>query len=231
MKELVLGSGIAFWLGILTSISPCPLVTNIAAISFVGRGIGRPGRVLLTGLLYTAGRATAYTALAVVLVNSLLSAPGVSHWLQKYMHGLLGPVLVVAAMALLDMLPLTAGTGGAGRWFQKRADKFGLAGAFVLGAVFAVSFCPVSAALFFGSLIPLSIKNSSGLMLPIIYGVGTALPVIGFGFAIAAGADALGRVFEKTAAFRLWAQRITGIVFLLAGIYLTLAYTIGAISF
>jgi cytochrome c biogenesis protein CcdA len=44
----------ALWLGILTSISPCPLSTNIAAISYVGRKVGKPRSVLLAGLLYTA---------------------------------------------------------------------------------------------------------------------------------------------------------------------------------
>ena len=37
MTEFLLGIASAFWLGILTSISPCPLATNIAAISFVSR--------------------------------------------------------------------------------------------------------------------------------------------------------------------------------------------------
>ena len=46
----------ALWLGVLTSISPCPLATNIAAISFLGRRVGSPRAVLLSGLLYTAGR-------------------------------------------------------------------------------------------------------------------------------------------------------------------------------
>lgn len=65
----------AFWLGILTSISPCPLTTNIAAISYVGRRVGRPASVLQAGLLYTAGRTLAYLLLGVLLVSSLLSAP------------------------------------------------------------------------------------------------------------------------------------------------------------
>jgi len=36
MSALLLAVASAFWLGVLTSISPCPLATNIAAISFVG---------------------------------------------------------------------------------------------------------------------------------------------------------------------------------------------------
>jgi len=46
----------ALWLGILTSISPCPLATNIAAVSFISRNLGSSKKDLWSGLLYAAGR-------------------------------------------------------------------------------------------------------------------------------------------------------------------------------
>lgn len=227
MSEWLITLGSALWLGILTSISPCPLATNIAAISFIGRKVAKPGYVFWTGTLYTLGRTITYVVLGVILVSSLLSMPIVSHWLQKYMHKLLGPVLVLVAMMLLDMLRFSTKGSGLGQWAQKRAEKFGLAGALLLGVLFALSFCPVSAALFFGSLIPLSINNSSDIILPLVYGVGTALPVFAFGVLIALGAGSLAKAFQKVSQFELWARRITGIVFLLVGVYFTLAYTLG----
>jgi len=227
MNNLLIGLGSALWLGILTSISPCPLATNIAAISFIGRKVDRPGYVFLTGILYTAGRAATYVVLGILLVTSLLSMPVVSYWLQKYMNKLLGPILIIVAMMLLGMLQFSTKGSNIGQWCQQHAEKFGLAGAFVLGVVFALSFCPVSAALFFGSLIPLSVQHSSGILLPLIYGVGTALPVFCFGMLIATGAKSLASAFQKVTQFELWARRITGIVFLLIGIYFTLVYTIG----
>jgi len=45
----------ALYLGLLTSISPCPLATNIAAISYVGRKVGDSRWVMAAGLLYTLG--------------------------------------------------------------------------------------------------------------------------------------------------------------------------------
>jgi cytochrome c-type biogenesis protein len=227
MQELTIGLVGALWLGILTSISPCPLATNIAAISFIGRKVDSPGHVLLTGILYTAGRAVAYVVLGTLLIAGLLSMPVVSYWLQKYMNKLLGPVLIIAAMMLLGMLQFPSKGSGIGQWCQRNAEKFGLAGAFLLGAVFAVSFCPVSAALFFGSLIPLSLKHSSTILLPLIYGIGTSLPVFCFSMLIATGANSLAGVFQKVTQFEKWARRITGAVFLVIGIYFTLVYTIG----
>ena len=226
MNSFFIASASALWLGILTSISPCPLATNIAAITFVGRKVDKPGYALCTGILYTIGRTITYVALGVILVSSMLSMPVVSHWLQKYMHKLLGPVLILVAMLLLDMLRFTGKGSNLGQWCQQRAEKFGLGGALFLGLVFALSFCPVSAALFFGSLIPLSVKHSSGIILPLIYGIGTALPVFVFGLLISFGAGAMAKAFHKVSQFELWARRITGAVFLIIGIYFTLIYTI-----
>lgn len=42
------------------------------------------------------------------------------------------------------------------------ADSGSLGGHWDLGSLFALSFCPVSAALFFGSLIPLALKTKGG---------------------------------------------------------------------
>ncbi len=70
MTWLAIGS--ALWLGILTSISPCPLASNIAAISFISRRVGQTKHVLLSGLLYTAGRTITYMVFAVVILAGLL---------------------------------------------------------------------------------------------------------------------------------------------------------------
>ena len=87
MGEFIcLGAASALWLGILTSISPCPLATNIAAISYIGRRVGNSRQVFLSGLLYTLGRTAAYLALGILLVASVLSIPRLSMFLQKHMN-------------------------------------------------------------------------------------------------------------------------------------------------
>lgn len=227
MNELVLATVAAFWFGILTSISPCPLATNIAAISFISRKVGRPAYVLSTGLLYALGRTLTYVALAIVLVKSLSSMPVVSNWLQKYMNLLLGPILILVAMVLLDLLSFGVSSGSIASWRNKRTGEIGLAGALLIGILFALTFCPVSAALFFATLIPLSVKHSSSILLPAVFGIGTALPVLLFALLLAVSADLMARAFNRVTQFELWARRATGIVFIVIGIYFTFAYTLG----
>jgi len=223
MSEFLLAIVTAAWLGFLCSISPCPLATNIAAISFVGRKVGKVGAVLGAGLLYTLGRTLTYAVLGMLLVGGLSAAAELSHVLQKYMNLLMGPLLILVAMVLLGMIRFGAGSGGGfGEAVRRRAEKFGVCGAFLLGVLFALSFCPTSAALFFGSLLPLAIRLESGFLLPGVFGIATGLPVLFFAFLLAFSANRVGRAYHRLAGFEVWAQRITGVVFLAAGFYLTL---------
>jgi cytochrome c biogenesis protein CcdA len=224
MDGFVIGLASAFWLGILTSISPCPLATNIAAISYIGRRVDRPRLVFWAGMLYTLGRALTYLALGVLLVAGLLSAPLVSHFLQKYIIKLLGPILIIVGMFLLGLIRFSTSGSGINAGLQKRAESWGIWGAALLGFVFALSFCPLSAMLFFGSLVPLAVQYNSGVLLPLAYGIGTALPVFGFAVIIALGARSLGKAFNKITQFERWARRITGFIFIGVGAYFTLAY-------
>lgn len=219
-----LGAASAFWLGILTSISPCPLATNIAAVSFIGKQFTSAPRVALSGLFYVLGRMLAYLGLGSALIAGLLSAPQLSGFLQKYMNSILGPVLILVGMVLLELLRLPTPPAMGGTKIQERASKGGLWGAGFLGMIFALSFCPVSAALFFGSLIPLSLRDGSTLAYPALFGVGTGLPVIVFAAMIALGARSIGTLFRQLTRVELWARRITGAIFVAAGIYYVLVY-------
>jgi cytochrome c biogenesis protein CcdA len=223
MSEFTLAIASAFWLGILTSISPCPLATNIAAISFVGRRVDSPRRVFSAGLLYTSGRSLAYLALGSLLVSSLLSAPLLAHTLQKYMNRALGPVLILVGLVLLGAITFSLPGGGIGDKLQKKVESMGVWGAGLLGLLFALSFCPTSAALFFGSLLPLALHQQSGVMLPGVYGIATGLPVLLFAVLIALGANKVGRAFNRIQAFERWARRVTGALFILIGIYYCLS--------
>ena len=230
MTELLLGIASAFWLGILTSISPCPLATNIAAISFVGRRVESPSKVFLAGLLYTAGRTLTYLVLGVFLVFSLLSAPYVSHLLQKYMNKALGPLLILVGMVLLELISVSFSGSAVSEKMQKRVEVLGMWGALLLGVLFALSFCPVSAALFFGSLIPLALRCESAVILPSAYGIATGLPVLVFAVLIATGAKCVGQAYNKIVPVEKWARRITGAIFILVGIYYCLAHIFGVFS-
>lgn len=230
MEPLWLAAGTALWLGILTSISPCPLATNIAAISYASKRVDRPLLVLVSGLLYTLGRTLTYFFVALLVIQSLVSMPAVSTFLQRHMNQILGPVLLVVGLLLLDVIPWPwTGGSGASEKLKARVDRIGLWGAGLLGIVFAMAFCPLSAALFFGSLIPLAVRHDSSVLLPSLYGVGTALPVVIFSVILAFAANRISKAFNVLAALERWMRRLTAAVFIAIGGYYCLAYTLGII--
>lgn len=222
-----LASATALWLGVLTSISPCPLASNIAAISFVGRRVGQPRYVLLAGVLYTLGRTIAYVGLAAVILLGTMGSGEVSRFLQRYMNQMLGPVLILVGMLLLGLMGQTLSLNLAGERVQAKASSGGIGWALILGALFALSFCPVSAGLYFGSLLPLAGASEARWLTLSLFGVGTALPVIVFAFLIAFASQQVGKAFDRLTQVEWWVRHVTGVVFILAGIYYCVSYIYG----
>ena len=235
----------ALYLGLLTSISPCPLATNIAAISYIGRKVEDPRLVIHAGLLYTLGRCVLYLALATLLATTALSIPAVSMFLQKYMHLALGPIFLILGMFLVGLITVTTGGAMMSEGMQKRVDAMGIWGALLLGVLFAVSFCPASAVWFFG-LLALIMGSEAGaitevlakigitlpetslpggtVFLPLIYGIGTALPVLVVAFLLAYSAQSVGRTYNVLSKAEWWARMTTGWVFVLLGVWFSLKY-------
>lgn len=217
--ELLIALGSALWLGILTSISPCPLATNIAAVSFLSKKIAHPFMVFLSGFAYTLGRMVAYAVLGWIIISSLLSVPQVAQFLQRYMVKALGPLLIITGLFLLEIITVKLPGISLSQRHHNKLVESGAPGAFLLGLIFALAFCPVSAALFFGSLIPLALNSEVGTLLPFVYGVGTGLPVLIFALAIALGVTSLSHWFHRITKIEFYTRRITGIIFIFVGLY------------
>ena len=224
MTGFLIAAASSFWLGILTSISPCPLATNIAAVSFIGRRAEGAIKAASAGIAYSLGRSLAYTLVGAAVVLGLLSVPGLSNFLQRYMNKLLGPILILVGMYLLGLLGFTLATTLGSRRLREHAAGGGFWGAGVLGILFALSFCPVSAALFFGSLVPLAVAQDSKFILPVLFGIGTGLPVIAVAALLSGGENALGKVLHRLESVQRWAGRATGVVFILVGVYLSIRF-------
>jgi cytochrome c-type biogenesis protein len=240
MIVYLLYTAAALYLGLLTSISPCPLATNIAAISYVGRRVGDSRSVLMAGLLYTLGRCLLYLALAIFLAGTAMSIRAVSVFLQTYMHLALGPIFLVLGVFLVGLVSLELGGAVMTDGLQKRVDTMGVWGAFLLGILFALSFCPTSAIWFFGLLalvmgseagtgaitarlttIGISLPEASvpgaTVVLPLIYGIGTAVPVLLVAFLLAYSAQSVGKTYNALSKMEWWARQVTGWLFVLLG--------------
>ena len=216
----------ALWLGILTSISPCPLATNIAAVSFLSKKVKQPKLVLYSSIAYTVGRMFTYAVLGAIILTSLSNVPATANFLQKYMNKILGPILLVVGLFLLDLIKINIPSFSVSKDKQTALTASGVKGSFVLGIVFALSFCPIAAALFFGSLIPLALKSSYGIGLPFFYGVGTGIPVVIFALGISMGLKSFSEWFHKVTLFELYTRKITALIFIIVGVYFIWTYIV-----
>lgn len=216
----------ALWFGILTSISPCPLATNIAAVSFLSKKVNHPMSVLISSLAYIAGRMATYAIIGSIIIASLVSVPSIATFLQTYMNKFIGPILIFVGFFLLDVVKFNTLSVSISQERQNQLAESGAIGAFFLGMLFALSFCPIAAALFFGSLIPLALNSHAGIIHPFIYGVGTGIPVAVFALGIMFGVKSFSKWFHKTAKIEQWTRKVTGAIFILVGIYYVWAYVI-----
>ncbi|MCX6776118.1 MAG: aromatic aminobenezylarsenical efflux permease ArsG family transporter [Candidatus Micrarchaeota archaeon] len=210
----------AFFIGLMTAISPCPLATNITAIAYVSRKLDNSRHTLLVGFLYAAGRAFAYAALASLIVYVGVNTVQISSFIQAYGEKLLGPLLLVVGVVMLELVKINFPVGGSqmASIQAKLADK-GYCGAFLLGVVFALAFCPLSAVLFFGMLLPLALKTGDAVLLPSVFGLATGLPVMFFSVLLAKGVSKLSQTVNKAQKIEKWMRLAVGTVFILVGLY------------
>jgi threonine/homoserine/homoserine lactone efflux protein len=208
----------AILLGLMTSISPCPLATNITAIGFISRDLQNRNRVFFNGLFYTLGRAITYTLIPLVIYFGADKFK-LSGFFQRYGEKIIGPLLLLIGIFMLDIIRINF--PGFGRLSEKMEKKksWRFIDAVLLGIVFALAFCPYSGVLYFGMLVPLTISSASGLYLPVIFAIATGIPVIIFAWVLAYTVSGIGSVYNKIKIFELWFRRVIAVVFIIVGAY------------
>lgn len=208
----------ALVLGFMTSISPCPLATNITAIGFISKDIDNRNRVFINGLLYTLGRAITYTAIALILY---LGADQFkfSGFFQQYGEKILGPLLIIIGLFMLDVIKLKfPGMNGLTSKMENKS-RWSYFDAILLGMLFALAFCPYSGVLYFGMLVPMTISSASGLYLPVLFAIATGIPVIIVSWILAYTLSGIGGFYNKIKSFEIWFRRVIAILFIIVGVY------------
>jgi cytochrome c biogenesis protein CcdA len=211
----------AFLLGLMMAISPCPLATNITAIAYISRDIGNRRRIFLLGLLYTLGRAVSYTALGVIIYYGA-SAFKVSLFFQKHFDKIIGPLLLLTGILMLAAFNM--GGKGTGKWMERIEERLSADkgwGSLLLGILFALAFCPYSGVLYFGMLVPMTLAENNGLVLPAVFAIATGLPVILAAYFLAFTLAGIGKFYDRMKTFESVFRKVVAAVFILAGLYFT----------
>ena len=199
MNELLITALGCIALGIMSTMHPCPMTSNIAAISLISGWSGSKNRRLSIIIYFILGYMCSLLGIAILLNFSVLSSPKLSVILQSVLSAFLGPLLIIIGMVLSNLINLN-------RFYStyifnriEWKNKSGLY-AFPFGAILALTFCPATASIYFGILIPLSIKSNQITLFPILYAFGTALPIVAVSILINRGL--VSRLQER------WTRRI-----------------------
>lgn len=209
----------AFLLGVLTSISPCPLATNITAIAYISRELKTAKNTLLNGLFYTLGRGISYTLLA-ALIYFGISSFSIASIFEGWGDKILGPILITISLIMFGVINIKINAK------SKRLEKLkewlshkGYIGSLLLGILFALAFCPYSGVLFFGVLIPLVLSSSESLLLPPLFALGSGLPVIIFSFLIAFSMQKVSKAFQIVQKVEKVMRYLVASIFMFTGLY------------
>lgn len=210
----------ALALGLITAISPCTLAANISGAAFVCRNMKTPKYALLVGILLSTGRIMTFIALGSIMIAAGHTIGEIALFSQNVGNILLGGVLLVIGILFLDVITVNIDMGGGFiADMVAKTHGLGLLGALFLGMLFGLAFCPYSAMLFFGMLIPLAVQVSEGYILPVLFGIGVNVPVLLFTGMVFMGSSRAKPVMQKISQSWTIVGKVLGIILISASLY------------
>ena len=216
-------------LGIVFALDPCLLLTNIAAIGYISRDVNDKKRSFICGLWYTFGRTICYGLLGVILIILLQAGTNISGFelfFEKW-----GTIIVTIFMIIMGLflcfsdyikLPQINIVKNI-----QQTSFHGSIGAFLLGAILTMAFCPTNAVLFFGMMVPICVVSSWGYILPFIFAATTAIPVIITSYIIAFSLNSIGKYYERLKQISKFMKIFTGVLFIVFGLIMGLQQYLG----
>ena len=138
---------------------------------------------------------------------------------------ILAPTLIVYGVFLLLGSKLPFGKFGFRASESSKRLRGGF-GAFVLGLLFALAFCPISGVFYFGMLLPMAALEPGGYLYPVVFAVASGILVVLIAWIVAFGMSSLGRFYNRVNQFQKWLNLIVAVAFILAGIYYFVIYYI-----
>ena len=208
-------------LGFLMILDPCTLFTSIAAIGYIDKEINNRRKVLWNGLMFVLGKLATYTLLAIPFIMGA-QTKGIKHFLNHW-----GEPLLAAFMIICGILLLFTGRHhhehdhGISKWLKSADNQSCGFWSFMLGIFFAIAFCPHRLVYFFTMIdIAVTLPYSWNWILPLVFGLGTGLPIMIIAWLISYSAVSIANLKAKLHTIEKWVRYVSAILFIGFGIYL-----------
>ena len=213
----------AFLLGLLTILDPCTLMTSITAIGYIDREINNRRKVLSNGLMFVLGKLATYMLLSIPFLMGA-QTEGIQHVLSHW-----GEPILAAFMIICGIVLFFSGhhhhehDHGISRWLKETDSKESWLWSFILGIFFAIAFCPHRLIYFLTMIdITLTLPTTWSWLMPLIFSLGTGLPIMLIAWLVSYSAVSIGRLTSRLSTFEKWFRHICAALFLLIGVYLAI---------
>ncbi len=173
----------ALLLGFLVALNPCQIAICLSALSSLADRNNDPKAFMEKSVVFAMGRMTLYFALGTALyfvykvigVNIIdFYSKDVAQLIETWMPFLVAAFGVFFLIRALTKHHHSDKCHNSGNLIKKNKKS----GVFVMGVLLAFLFCPESAVLFFGMMIPLTLVSKFGLLLLLLFTVAAVVPVV-----------------------------------------------------
>lgn len=209
----------AFVLGLLTALNPCQLAISVSALAYEYRA----GKKLLEGLLYALGRTITYTVLGWVLMCLIGGGRNIEGFQMLLSKGedILPYILIIIGIFFLARAFHHHHHDGenchnSGQLIKRN----GPLGSLILGMTLALAFCPESAVFYFGLMLPLAMKSSASIFIPLIFALSAALPVLAIAYIMSHAVNKVEKISHTFETFQQILNALTGILFIVIAVLL-----------
>ncbi len=215
MNDIWISAMGCFALGIMSTLHPCPLTSTVAAITFLSGIQGSRWQKNLAVAGFAVAYVTVICGIAILISFSVLNIPRMSMILQHNFAPFLGPLFILSGMVLTGLLDFGRIYKGTTLSQKLMTTNYWWAG-ILLGSMIALAFCPGTAAIYFGAMIPMSLSSGKFILFPILYGFGAVIPVVVISILI--------HHFQSKSLNRSWLKHlpvVAGLVLIGTGMYIT----------
>ena len=166
----------SFLLGVLVFICPCTLATNFTIILFILKKEDYR-QILLDSLLFIIGKMLAYIILGIFLIK-YIDYLNISKSIQNFIGYIIGPILIFLGLLFIGLIHIHGLDDICVRLIKKSTIQDTNWGYLFLGMILAFAFCPYSATLYFGAMLPLTLIVKNSWLIPIVFSIGTSVLII-----------------------------------------------------
>lgn len=215
----------ALFFGFAGSVAPCQLTANLGSITYFGNKYMQEKLAGMEFLFYLIGKIVVFSLFGVLfwIFGRDISSDSIPVFV--YARKVVGPLLIFMGLFFLGIIKLRVRFGFriAAAVKQMGERLGGRGGAFLLGVAFSLGFCPTMVLLFFGMVMPITLQSSYGVILPSVFALGTAFPLLlFFALMIVFGVDRT--ILKRARQWGLYVYKVSGLFLTILGISDTLTY-------